>query len=43
MKETELLEIYRLWLKKGDVMTDWGLLEWLGKNYTLTKIESKKS
>ena len=37
MSEDELLKIYRKWLDEGTIMTDWGLMEFIGKNYVLIK------
>ena len=45
MSEEKLEKIYRKWLDEGSIMTDWGLMEWIGKNYILVKkpkIKKKK-
>lgn len=41
MDEEEILKIYKEWLKNGKRKTDWGLMEWLGDNYILTKIKNE--
>lgn len=41
MSEKKLEKIYQKWLDEGSIMTDWGLMEWLGDNYILIKKPKK--